>query len=147
MLYLIAAIPGQERPRTYKLDRIEAVEVSAFVHQLYRDFDIEAFLSGSFGIYDGDGDITVVLEGKTSCVPVSCPMAMATSPSCWRKNLSCVPFPVLWRKNQLRPRFLSPSVLEEKLAASPFPCPTVVLEEKLAASPFPVPSPVLWRKN
>jgi predicted DNA-binding transcriptional regulator YafY len=61
-LYLIAATPGLERPRTYKVDRIEAVEVSAFVHQLYRDFDVEAFLAGSFGIYDGDGDITVAVK-------------------------------------------------------------------------------------
>ena len=61
-LYLIAANPGQERPRTYKLDRIEAAEVSSIVHQLHRDFDIEAFLSGSFGIYDGEGDITVAVR-------------------------------------------------------------------------------------
>jgi predicted DNA-binding transcriptional regulator YafY len=61
-LYLVAATPGQERPKTYKVDRIDAVEVSAFVHQLYRDFDIEAYNSGSFGIYDGDGDITVVVK-------------------------------------------------------------------------------------
>ncbi len=61
-LYLIAAVPGQDRLKTYKLDRIEAAEVSAFVHQLYRDFDIEAFLADSFGIYDGDGDIQVVVK-------------------------------------------------------------------------------------
>ena len=61
-LYLIAAVPGQERLKTYKLDRIEAAEVSAFVHRLYRDFDIEAFLAGSFGIYDGDDDIHVAVR-------------------------------------------------------------------------------------
>jgi predicted DNA-binding transcriptional regulator YafY len=38
-LYLIAGGPDHGRPRTYKLDRIEALEVSAFVHQCYRDFD------------------------------------------------------------------------------------------------------------
>jgi predicted DNA-binding transcriptional regulator YafY len=61
-LYLIAAEPGLDRPKTYKVARMDAVEVSAFVHQLYRDFDIEAFNSGSFGIYDGDDDITVVVK-------------------------------------------------------------------------------------
>jgi predicted DNA-binding transcriptional regulator YafY len=61
-LYLIAATPGEDRPRTYKVDRIEAVEVSSFVHQLYRDFDIEANFAGSFGIYDGDDDITVAVK-------------------------------------------------------------------------------------
>jgi len=61
-LYLIAGLPEPEELRTYKVDRMEAVAVSEFVHQRYRDFDVRRFLAGSFGIYDGDGDVSVAVK-------------------------------------------------------------------------------------
>jgi predicted DNA-binding transcriptional regulator YafY len=61
-LYLVAAAPEHDAIRTYKVDRIEAAEVSEVVFQRYRDFDVSAYLAGSLGIYDGDGDIAVVVK-------------------------------------------------------------------------------------
>jgi proteasome accessory factor B len=61
-LYLLAFAPEHDAIRTYKVDRIEAVEVSSFIFQKYRDFDVAAYLAKSFGIYDGDGDVEVVVK-------------------------------------------------------------------------------------
>lgn len=61
-LYLVAVAPQDDAIKTYKVDRIEAVAISAFVFQRYRDYDVEARLAGSLGIYDGDGDIAVVIR-------------------------------------------------------------------------------------
>jgi predicted DNA-binding transcriptional regulator YafY len=61
-LYLVAAAPEDDAIKTYKVDRIEAAEVGEFVFQRYRDFDVSAFLAGSLGIYDGDGDIAVAIR-------------------------------------------------------------------------------------
>jgi predicted DNA-binding transcriptional regulator YafY len=61
-LYLLAVDPQQDDIRTYKVDRIEDAEVSEFVFQRYRDFDVDAYLERSLGIYDGDDDLTVVIR-------------------------------------------------------------------------------------
>jgi predicted DNA-binding transcriptional regulator YafY len=62
-LYLVAVDPHQgDDPRTYKVDRIDAAEVSEFVFQRFRDFDVAAFLERSLGIYDGDDDLNVVIR-------------------------------------------------------------------------------------
>jgi predicted DNA-binding transcriptional regulator YafY len=61
-LYLVAVAPEDGAIKTYKVDRIEAAEVSEFVFQRYRDFDVAAYLAGSLGIYDGDGDIAVAIQ-------------------------------------------------------------------------------------
>jgi predicted DNA-binding transcriptional regulator YafY len=61
-LYLVAAAPEDDAIKTYKVDRIEAAEVSEFVFQRYRDFDVSAYLASSLGIYDGDGDIAVAIK-------------------------------------------------------------------------------------
>src|SRR5262249_53631535 len=61
-VYLLAGLPEPEQIRTFKVDRIEAVEVSEFVFQRYRDFDVAAYLASSFGIYDGDGDIAIAVK-------------------------------------------------------------------------------------
>ncbi len=61
-LYLLAFSPEHDEIRTYKVDRIEAVEVSNFVFQLHREFDPAAYLAGSLGIYDGDEDIKVAIR-------------------------------------------------------------------------------------
>jgi predicted DNA-binding transcriptional regulator YafY len=61
-LYLVAFAPEDDDYRTFKVDRIEAAEISPFVFQRHRDFDVEAFLERSLGIYDGDGDIAVAIR-------------------------------------------------------------------------------------
>ncbi len=61
-LYLDAFAPEHDKIRRYKIDRIESVEVSNFTFTPPRDFDITTHLAGSFGIYDGDGDVTVVVK-------------------------------------------------------------------------------------
>jgi predicted DNA-binding transcriptional regulator YafY len=61
-LYLLARSPEDGRVKTYKVDRMDEVEVSNFVFQVDRDFDAAAYLSGSLGIYDGDGDIAVAIK-------------------------------------------------------------------------------------
>jgi predicted DNA-binding transcriptional regulator YafY len=61
-LYLVAFSPEHDDYRTYKVDRIEAAEVSQLVFQRHRDFDAEAFLERSLGIYDGDEDIAVAIK-------------------------------------------------------------------------------------
>ena len=49
-----AFAPEHDQVRHYKVDRIEAVEVSSFIFQRPRDFDVADHLAGSFGIYGGD---------------------------------------------------------------------------------------------
>ena len=61
-LYLLALSPEHDEVRRYKVDRMESVEVSSFIFQRPRDFDVKAHLAGSFGIYGGSGDITVVVK-------------------------------------------------------------------------------------
>jgi len=61
-LYLIAFDPGHGEIRHYKVDRIETIEVSSFTFQRPRDFDVSKHLAGSFGIYEGDRDVTVVVQ-------------------------------------------------------------------------------------
>jgi predicted DNA-binding transcriptional regulator YafY len=61
-LFLLAVDPQEDRVKTYKVDRIEAAEVSQIVFQRYRDFDVAAFLERSLGIYDGDDDVNVVIR-------------------------------------------------------------------------------------
>jgi predicted DNA-binding transcriptional regulator YafY len=61
-LYLIAFAPEHDQVRLYKIDRIESVAVDAFTFQRPRDFDMAKHLAGSFGIYDGDHEVTVVVK-------------------------------------------------------------------------------------
>ena len=59
-LYLVAFAPEHDHIRHYKINRIDAIETSSFVFQRPADFEIAKHLAGSFGIYDGDEDVTVV---------------------------------------------------------------------------------------
>jgi predicted DNA-binding transcriptional regulator YafY len=62
LLYLVAFAPEHDKLCHYKVDRIESVEVSAFIFQRIADFDIKAHLAGSFGIYNGAEDINVLVK-------------------------------------------------------------------------------------
>ncbi len=61
-LYLAAFAPEHDRIRRYKVDRIDAIQTSSFVFQRPADFDLAALSARSFGIYDGDDDVTVVVK-------------------------------------------------------------------------------------
>jgi predicted DNA-binding transcriptional regulator YafY len=61
-LYLVGFAPGHDEVRSYKVDRIEAAELSELTFERPADFDIAAYLAGSFGIYEGDDDVTVFVK-------------------------------------------------------------------------------------
>jgi predicted DNA-binding transcriptional regulator YafY len=61
-LYLVALDPQEDKVKHYKVDRIEEVEVSSFPFQRPPDFDLASHLSGSFGIFHGEGDVTVTIR-------------------------------------------------------------------------------------
>ena len=61
-LYLAAFAPEHNRIRRYKIDRIDAVETTPIVFQRPADFKLADVLAGSFGIYDGDEKVTVVVK-------------------------------------------------------------------------------------
>lgn len=59
-LYLVAFAPEHGAVRHYKVDRIEAVEISPWPFRRPDGFDLARHLAGSFGVYHGSGDeITV----------------------------------------------------------------------------------------
>jgi len=61
-LYLIGWAPRHEEVRTWKVDRIEAVDVEEMRFQPPEDFDLEDYLAKSFGVFHGDGDVHVKIR-------------------------------------------------------------------------------------
>ena len=59
-LYLLAHAREDDKVKTYKLDRISAVDVTSLVFNLPEDFDPRQYLASSFGIMAGDGSVTKV---------------------------------------------------------------------------------------
>lgn len=58
-LYLVAFSRDHNELRHYKVDRVEKAEVSRFPFPMPEDFDLAKHLAGSFGIFQGKGDIVV----------------------------------------------------------------------------------------
>jgi len=58
-LYLVGWAPEHEEIRHWKVDRIEAAEVTQVHFQRPEGFDLEEHLARSFGIYHGEGDYHV----------------------------------------------------------------------------------------
>ena len=56
-LYLAGWAPDHEQVRHYKVDRIEAVELTNAPFQRRADFNLQDHLAKSFGIFHGDGDL------------------------------------------------------------------------------------------
>ena len=55
--------PADDNPiRHWKLDRIEAVELTEFRFERPADFNLQEHFAGSFGIYQGDGDVCVKIR-------------------------------------------------------------------------------------
>lgn len=61
-LYLVAHSRDHDAVRHFNVDRIEEVDVSAFPFRVPQDFDLSQHLSGSFGVFHGDGDVQVVVK-------------------------------------------------------------------------------------
>jgi proteasome accessory factor B len=59
-IYLVAFDPRADRIKHYKVDRVEAVEVSNFPFHRPPDFDIAAHLSPTFGVYLSDGELKTI---------------------------------------------------------------------------------------
>ncbi len=54
-LYLVAFAPDHDMIRHYKVDRIEHAEAQRLRFQKPADFDLEAYLSDTFGVYKANG--------------------------------------------------------------------------------------------
>jgi predicted DNA-binding transcriptional regulator YafY len=63
-LYLVAYSPKHCAVRSYKVNRVHSVETGKVKFERPADFDAANHLADSFGIYDGDEDVTVVIEFK-----------------------------------------------------------------------------------
>ncbi|MGE3781023.1 MAG: helix-turn-helix transcriptional regulator, partial [Pirellulaceae bacterium] len=61
-LYLVAFSHDHAEIRTFKLDRVEEVEVSALPFQPPDGFDVQEYFAGSFGVFHADGDIAVCIR-------------------------------------------------------------------------------------
>jgi predicted DNA-binding transcriptional regulator YafY len=55
-LYLVALDPLEDKVKNYKVDRIEAVDVSQFPFQRPPGFDPAAHLASTFGVYVSEGE-------------------------------------------------------------------------------------------
>ena len=61
-LYLAALAVEHGSIRLYKVDRIDAAEITEFSFQRPADFNMSAYLAGAFGIYTGSAEVTVVVK-------------------------------------------------------------------------------------
>ena len=68
-LYLFAFAPEYDEVRSYKLDRMEKVATTAKRFARPLDFDVAKCLEGSFGIYDGDENVALVVKVFPAAVP------------------------------------------------------------------------------
>lgn len=65
-LYMVAFSRDHDTVRHFKLDRIDDVRLTEFPFHKPDDFDLAHHMAGSFGVFHGDGDVTV----KVRFVPV-----------------------------------------------------------------------------
>ncbi len=65
-LYLLAFAPERDQVRRYKVDRIEAARLETTSFAKPSEKEIENSLAGSFGIYDGESSVTVVVQFQPS---------------------------------------------------------------------------------
>jgi predicted DNA-binding transcriptional regulator YafY len=61
-LYLLAFAPEHNQVRHYKIDRIDEVHIGSTSFPKPSEQEIASRLAGSFGIYDGAEDVTVVVR-------------------------------------------------------------------------------------
>jgi predicted DNA-binding transcriptional regulator YafY len=58
-LYLVGWAVDHKEIRHWKMDRVEAVELTQIHFQRSEDFDLRRHLAGSFGVYHGKGDVCI----------------------------------------------------------------------------------------
>lgn len=58
-LYLVGWAPGQDDIRHWKVDRIDAAELTPIRFQRPEDFDLHEHLAKSFGVFHGEGEVHV----------------------------------------------------------------------------------------
>lgn len=58
-LYLVGYAPDHKAIRHWKVDRIENAEVTEFPFPRPKDFDLQEHLRGSFGVFQGKGEVRV----------------------------------------------------------------------------------------
>lgn len=61
-LYLLGFKPEDNAFRTWKVNRIESVQVDSMPFNRRADFNAKHFLAGSLGIYHGTGDVRVTIR-------------------------------------------------------------------------------------
>jgi predicted DNA-binding transcriptional regulator YafY len=116
-LYLVAYAVEHDEIRHYKVNRIEAAELTSFVFQKPADFDISTYLAESFGIFGGSDDITVVVK----VLPAA---ARYASESVWHASQVLTK----QRDGSLMARFRLSSTVEIKSWVLSFGANAVVLE-------------------
>lgn len=116
-LYLVAFAPEHGAVRHYKVNRVEDVQVGTVKFQRPADFDADRDLAGSFGVYDGDDDVTVVVEFKK-------PAARYVAETPWHASQKLEDGP----DGRLRATFRLSSTVEVKSWVLGFGANAVVLE-------------------
>ena len=61
-LYLVGFAPRHDDLRHWKVNRIEAVDVTEVRFHRPDDFDMRKHFAGSFGVFQGNGDVRVVIR-------------------------------------------------------------------------------------
>lgn len=61
-LYLVAFSPEHRQVRHYKIDRVTEAEVTEIPFNPPEDFRMDKYLATSFGVFQGDGEIRVVIR-------------------------------------------------------------------------------------
>jgi proteasome accessory factor B len=61
-LYLVGRTPQYDEIRSWKIDRMTDAKVAEFPFQLPKGFNLREYLAGSFGIWDGHGDVRVKIR-------------------------------------------------------------------------------------
>lgn len=65
-LYLVGWAPRREAIRTWRVDRMEEVGLTELRFNPRENFDLKSYLSGSFGIYRGDGAVHIKVRFSPS---------------------------------------------------------------------------------
>lgn len=116
-LYLVAWSRDSEQIRTFKLDRFASVEVTSFDFQRPDDFDLQQFLAGSFGVFQGDGDVQVQIRFSST-------VARYVQEGRWHASQKLTP----QRDGSLRAEFELSSTEEIKRWVLSFGAHAIVLE-------------------
>ena len=83
-LYLVGWAPDHEQIRHWKVDRVEGAELTPIRFQRPEGFNLEEHFKGSFGVYEGGGDVRVKAR-------FSAEVARYVSESTWHPSQELTP--------------------------------------------------------